>query len=94
MQAQQQQLERAEAGYHRSTARLREMQEQMQRHGGAMNSDTDGSRLLDLLRDDVTHLRHQVSKGTHVLGFWAIQKEHKQGFGWGQTRQAAGPTEG
>jgi hypothetical protein len=50
-----------EAGNHHSTARLREMQEQMHRHGGAMDGAMDGSRLLDLLRDDVVRLRHQVS---------------------------------
>lgn len=60
LQAQQQQLERAEAAYHRSTARLREMQEQLHRHGGADDADMDGSRLLELLRDDVARLRHQV----------------------------------
>lgn len=72
LQAQQQQLERAEAGYHRSTARLREMQEQLHRHGGAMDSDMDGSRLMDLLRDDVTRLRHQVCMS--VLGFFVCTR--------------------
>lgn len=61
MQAQQQQLERAEASHQRSKARLREMEAQLQRHGGAMDGDTDGAKLLDLLRDDVARLRHQVN---------------------------------
>jgi len=61
MQTQQQQLERAEAAYHRSTGRLREMQQQLHRHGGpSIDGDTDGSKLLAVLRDDVSHLRHQV----------------------------------
>lgn len=67
-QAQQQQLDRAEAALHRSNARLREMQQQqVQQHGssgaGALTeagADIDGSKLLEMLRDDVARLRQQV----------------------------------
>ena len=71
LQAQQQQLERAEAAYHRSNARLHEIQQQLERHGGASSDgDVDGSKLLDVLRDDVAHLRQQVSS-THNLDMCA-----------------------
>lgn len=61
LQAQQQQLERAEAGLQRSTARLHEMRQQLHSHGGGNVDDAvDGAQLLDVLRDDVGRLRQQV----------------------------------
>jgi hypothetical protein len=64
LQAQQQLLERAETACHRSAARLRDMQEQLQRRGGSsMDGDADGSRLLEVLQDDVARLRQQVRPG-------------------------------
>jgi hypothetical protein len=41
-------------------ARLREMQQQLQRYGGGDGEELDGNKLLDLLRDDVARLRNQV----------------------------------
>jgi hypothetical protein len=66
-QAQQQHLERAEGACQRTTARLHEMQQQLQSHGGSSLDDAmDGSRLLDVLRDDVARLRLQVRGGASL----------------------------
>lgn len=60
-QAQQQQLERAEGAFQRSAGRLREMQQHLAAQGGGEAGDAaDGSRVLEVLQEDVARLRMQV----------------------------------
>jgi hypothetical protein len=61
LQAQQQQLERAEGACQRSAGRLREMQQHLAAQGGGGAGDAaDGARVLEVLQDDVARLRVQV----------------------------------
>jgi two-component sensor histidine kinase len=59
LQAQQQQLERAEGAFQRSAGRLREMQQHLASHGGSLDA-ADGGQVLQVLQDDVARLRLQV----------------------------------
>eukprot|EP00775_Hariotina_reticulata_P012912 gene12912-13039_t len=70
LQAQQQQLERAEGSFQRSAGRLREMQQHLASHGGS--DATGGSQVLEVLQDDVARLRLQVSTR------WPKELEAKQ----------------
>eukprot|EP00878_Enallax_costatus_P017239 GHUV01018100.1.p1 GENE.GHUV01018100.1~~GHUV01018100.1.p1 ORF type:complete len:564 (+),score=220.22 GHUV01018100.1:880-2571(+) len=58
LQAQQQQLERAEASFQQSAGRLRQMQQHLAGQGGA---NVDAARVLEILQDDVARLRAQVT---------------------------------
>jgi hypothetical protein len=75
LQAQQQQLERAEGAFQRSAGRLREMQQHLAAQGGGEAGDAaDGARVLEVLQDDVARLRVQVRScrcyyDTVYLGF-------------------------
>lgn len=56
-QAQQQQLEAADVALQRSSARLRELQQQVQQHGGP---GMDGAQVVAVLQQDVERLRALV----------------------------------
>lgn len=73
LQAQQQQLERAEGAFQRSAGRLREMQQHLAVQGGGEAGDAaDGSRVLEVLQEDVARLRMQVTSR------WPAELESKQ----------------
>lgn len=70
LQAQQQQLERAEAVFQHSAGRLRQMQQHLAGQGGA---DVDAARVLEILQDDVARMRALVcgtGQITSVLAAW------------------------
>ncbi|KAF6264768.1 hypothetical protein COO60DRAFT_1654950 [Scenedesmus sp. NREL 46B-D3] len=73
LQAQQQQLERAEGAFQRSAGRLREMQQHLAGQGGGEAGDAaDGAGVLEVLQDDVARLRVQVTSR------WPAELEAKQ----------------
>eukprot|EP00879_Flechtneria_rotunda_P022653 GHRR01023922.1.p1 GENE.GHRR01023922.1~~GHRR01023922.1.p1 ORF type:complete len:356 (+),score=131.38 GHRR01023922.1:142-1209(+) len=69
LQAQQQQLDRAEANHQRSAGRLREMEQHLAVQGGL---EADASKMLEVLQDDVARLRQQITTK------WPRELEGKQ----------------